>query len=981
MRTPRHTLALWALALFACGEPPVSQGPSLVINEVCPSNDGVWVDELGETDDWVELYNATAQPIDLAQYEIGDGTNVAPLPEYRLAPGEILILFADGETEQSWRHLPFSLDADGERVELWRGGSLIDRVVWGETAPNLSYARLPGSTDPQRCEYPTPARPNGERCGPPPPPELPPEVTFEPFTWPEPFPAPPGPIVITELALRPARFVELLNTSSAPVDLTGYALEVAPHGPGLAWPARGQGVALAIGTSSLAPGARLVVPVSETDVAALAGDPAFEGVVTLFSATAPIDRADFMWWPEGAALARMPDAAGLRRFCNAITEGAANDPCDPLASRPIGDRLRHLYTPGDLAALAAGDTSTEAESVKIVVDMQAGGAPTDPLGDVVHLLANDWELHYGFIRETIYGQPHLDLCEPDQAREYRIGWTEFSQREYFQVEGRRFLLATLNRWSGRSLSTLEFATGDMITGELMRRAFFATTSHTLAPSEWSVRPQAADQLARAQSVEGTLPLVDPNAPFRDRRFIVHSEGVAYGTLVFVPASELGQATLGLETIAVTDAVPNDVAFVGGLITEAFQTPLAHVSVLSKNRGTPDVSLRDARNAPELAGLFGRLVRLEATRAGIEVREASAAEAEAYWEMHRPTGELFVPRLDTSVTGLVDLAQAGLSDLPSIGAKAAQLAELARVVATGACTGPVPTPERPFAVPISYSWAHFIASGGRARLLELEADPAFRADPAVRAAGLAELRAMIEAHPIDGALVQDIAQQMRERWSGARARMRSSSNTEDLPEFNGAGLYTSVAVEGADEAQIREGLYAVWTSLWGLRAYEERRFARIDQTAVGIAVLVHPAFESERANGVAVSRDLTDPTRSDHYYANFQVGEASVTNPAPGVGTEAFLYRWGRAPRIVYQSRSTLTTEPVLSTPEIDETMCFLSAIHRYFQERLDPDNENPYFAIEIEIKRVGPARRLLIKQARPYSFGSLASTGDCRERL
>ena len=48
---------------------------------------------------------------------------------------------------------------------------------------------------------------------------------------------------------------------------------------------------------------------------------------------------------------------------------------------------------------------------------------------------------------------------------------------------------------------------------------------------------------------------------------------------------------------ITDDVPNDVPLVGGLITEAFQTPLSHVSVLSRNRGTPNMALRDAREDP------------------------------------------------------------------------------------------------------------------------------------------------------------------------------------------------------------------------------------------------------------------------------------------------------------------------------------------------------------------------------------------------
>ena len=35
----------------------------LRINEVVSNNEGVWVDEVGETDDYIELYNASRAPI------------------------------------------------------------------------------------------------------------------------------------------------------------------------------------------------------------------------------------------------------------------------------------------------------------------------------------------------------------------------------------------------------------------------------------------------------------------------------------------------------------------------------------------------------------------------------------------------------------------------------------------------------------------------------------------------------------------------------------------------------------------------------------------------------------------------------------------------------------------------------------------------------------------------------------------------------
>jgi hypothetical protein len=564
------------------------------------------------------------------------------------------------------------------------------------------------------------------------------------------------------------------------------------------------------------------------------------------------------------------------------------------------------------------------------------------------------------------------------------GWIDFSLREYFRTD-RRFLLGTAVRWGGSGMSTIEFAVGDVITGEQMKRAFFAAVARLPDAKSWVVRPQAADQIGRIRSVEGQLPIVDPNAPFRGRSFQPLATGTGYGTLRFVPGSALQTTPLGPQVIMVTDEVPNDIPLTGGLITEAFQTPLAHVAVLSKNRGTPDVALGGAHTDPRLAPFFDKLVRLDVTGAGFTVRAATPEEATAFWEMRHPQGELRVPRLDTSLRGPVDLAGRGLEDVPAVGGKAAQLAELYRLApsVTGCAYG-LPLPHAAFAIPVVHYLEHFQASGAALVFARWRADPAFTADPAVRSAGLAEIRATLLAHPIDPILTGAVANEMRARFGavpGTAARLRSSSNTEDLPGFTGAGLYTSVsaALDGGAEAELETGIKTVWSSLWLPRGYDERELARVDHTAAAMGVLVQPAFPDETANGVAISRNVLDPIYGDAYYFNAQAGEASVTNPAPGVTSEQGVYEFGNPSRIRYTGQSSLVSGPVASQFELDGLMCALAAIHSHFKSRLDPDDLDHWFAVDVEWKLLGADRRLLIKQARPYSFGRADRPTDCRE--
>jgi hypothetical protein len=987
-------LASW---LTACGTggPDGGTGPdtgvtpplslALGINEVMAENEGAWIDERGSTHDYVELVNRGPVALDLSDYFLEDTTGErARLGGPRLGPGERRLLWADGDPGLGAGHLPFKLKNTGDRLVLtdaWE--RVVDEVTTPELAGNEVLARFPDAQGPFAvCRYASPLRDNGPECTPPDPPSLIDDVTFQPMTLPEDFPSAPAKLGLSELALRPTTagsgFVELLNRSASAVELDDYSLRLSTHAPHLPWPGPLEGRAIALPFASLSPGERAVIDLTTTDLASLEADPNFEGVVTLFeqSTGESVDRVDFMSWPRGSSLMQKPGRLTYQ-YCTNTTPGE-EDTCEPLASRPVGERLRYLRTPGDYAALAQGGEELGIESVKFVVDLAAPG--------LVHLLSSArWPLHYTFVRERVYREPELDRCDAAQNSEFYQGWSAFSATEYYRVEGRRFLLGTLSRYGGARLDAVEYVSGDVISGPQMRDGFMSAVAHTDAPRNWMLRPQEDNQVAKVRAVEGSVPLVGPNAPFEGVTYQPLTEGFTYGTLRFVPARELDSASLGPDVILVTDDVPNDIPLVGGLVTEAFQTPLAHVNVLSQNRGTPNASLKHARD--ELAGSFDRLVRLEVAPAGLLVTLADPEEAQAFLDSRKPSGPPVAARLDTGLRGVQPLSDHDLTSLPAIGAKAAQLAQLGR--------GRVPycggleliyTPESPFALPLVHSLEHYDQSGARTLLAALEARADFLTDPVVRARGLAEVRERIMTQPVDPTLLSEVEAAVRSRFGSERVRFRSSSNTEDLPGFNGAGLYTSVGAELGDESRrVDDALRSVWASLYNARAYDERAHANIDERSVAMGVLVHPAFLDEQANGVAVSRNVLEPTRGDIYYLNAQAGEASVTNPAPGVATEQLIYRWGREPPIFYQSDSSLlgafgeARSQVLSNEEVVDLSCALRTVHELFEPLLNPDASNPWFAMEVEFKFLGSGRQLLIKQARPHSFGRPTLFGDCRE--
>lgn len=95
---------------------------SLHINEVQPKNDTTFADELGEFNDWVEIYNSGTTDIDLAGFYLSDDPNITN--KYQILSGEptkttvpaggFLILWLDNDTEQGTNHLGFKLSSNDE---------------------------------------------------------------------------------------------------------------------------------------------------------------------------------------------------------------------------------------------------------------------------------------------------------------------------------------------------------------------------------------------------------------------------------------------------------------------------------------------------------------------------------------------------------------------------------------------------------------------------------------------------------------------------------------------------------------------------------------------------------------------------------------------------------------------------------------------------------------------------------------------------
>jgi hypothetical protein len=126
--------------------------PLLKINEFMAFNSSCCPDTdsgLDEFDDWIEIYNADDEPIDIAGFylsddktnpfnsKVGSGDAATIIP-----PGGFLIVWADGNSSQGDLHLDFSLATSGEDIGLYyKDGRKIDEYTFTLQKENKSWGR------------------------------------------------------------------------------------------------------------------------------------------------------------------------------------------------------------------------------------------------------------------------------------------------------------------------------------------------------------------------------------------------------------------------------------------------------------------------------------------------------------------------------------------------------------------------------------------------------------------------------------------------------------------------------------------------------------------------------------------------------------------------------------------------------------------------------------------------------------------------
>ena len=146
-----------------------SESRPVRINEISADN-SIYINEYYKKNDWVELFNCTAEPIDVAGMYLSD--NIDKPTKYQIAgdggvntviePYSYLVIWADKLMTFTQLHVPFKLAAEGGYVTLTAAGH-----TWGDTLyyePHLGIESVglypDGSSDVYVMTTPTIARAN-----------------------------------------------------------------------------------------------------------------------------------------------------------------------------------------------------------------------------------------------------------------------------------------------------------------------------------------------------------------------------------------------------------------------------------------------------------------------------------------------------------------------------------------------------------------------------------------------------------------------------------------------------------------------------------------------------------------------------------------------------------------------------------------------------------------------------------------------------
>jgi len=381
--------------------------------------------------------------------------------------------------------------------------------------------------------------------------------------------------------------------------------------------------------------------------------------------------------------------------------------------------------------------------------------------------------------------------------------------QQYRSPNRRYLFGTISWQNSTQEYVYEFWEGDKITPELLKLA------------------------------AGRLKKNFPYLPL--------NQGKAIGTLRVI-AKEDDLYNVGADDIIILKEVPLELPPVAGIISEKPSTALSHVNVLARGWGIPNIYLKDAEKI--LAPYIGRRIEFEATAKQYRIVQNNRNTTSKSF-----SDGLTLPQPDVSDYSLRALANLHRDDSRYCGSKAANLGHIrAHIAGSNVPDG--------FCIPFAYYQAMMDRLGiNAATLIQIETQSG--GDNCKRRTALLTLQKKITDAEIPSEWKHRWAEQWRSQLNSKGVFVRSSSNSEDLPNFSGAGLYTTVP-NVTDENALVEAVKQSWASVFNYSTYEARRIAGLPHDSVKMSVFVQQSINAD-LSGVLVTINPYDTAQKNSSY--------------------------------------------------------------------------------------------------------------------
>jgi len=553
---------------------------------------------------------------------------------------------------------------------------------------------------------------------------------------------------------------------------------------------------------------------------------------------------------------------------------------------------------------------------------------------------------------------------------------EFNDVTYFTPGDKRYVAGTLQVYTLREgeppVYGIQFYPQDVIREEQVLDAVLRVREKIRVPDvRVAFVPTGSQQTVATVAqrlTEAGVEVLPVDRILGSVTYLPLNPGDAWGFLRIFPRD---LEALSATDIPVFDELPLDLSVVAGVITRTVQDASSHVNLKSKERGTPNMVLRDAGpDHPRLARFADQPVHLVVRPDGFKI-EASTPEVVAA-ELAKRRDKPWITLPSDSETRLLAYPEmcpddpAGCFALASrYGSKASTLGFLMHPQVLGRVRDAgSPSATRGYdLVPAGFGipqqiYRNLVAYEPNEELRRIlgeliAAEKAGTLSGAERARRVREVQEAFLAAEFPKDDLRRIKARLEEVLPDVeKIKVRSSANAEDIPGFDGAGLHDSFSAnpekkdkgrdvcrfeeEGEGDVEVKRkvkpktvscAIKGVYASLWNKRAIEERDLARIDPESVAMGIAIVPAYDLDAevsANSVVVSRVLGT---SDiyGYTLSIQEGNNLVTNPTPGTISEVTIAAFLTADEpvsltVTRFARPTpagpVRTEPVLARAQV-----------------------------------------------------------------